>query len=207
MEALGQFLVMRVLIPLATFVYGRLFGWKLDRPFPELDRYIILAEPHTSNWDVPILLYASALTRRRFRYIIKKEAENWFILGRVFKWSGGIFIDRDKPLSAIKTIIRTVRENEQCILLISPKGTRAYRDGWKPGFYYLAQKLDLPLVCSAPDYPTKTVFVSDPIVPSGDIEADMAQMRPFYAPIRPRHPERTAPIRLLEEDASTTPTI
>ena len=194
-----DFIGRNMLAPLLVFWGERLWGWRMLKPFPDIDKFMILAEYHTSNWDVLVLAYAAAKERRRLRFVIKQEAENWFLVGRILKWGGAIFIDRDSPLQAIKTIVKTVRNAETCILVICPSGTRRYSEGWQPGFYYLAQKLKLPLVPGAPDYRKHQVIIGDPVTPSGDLETDLQRISPFFDAITARHPERATPIRLLPE--------
>lgn len=39
-----------------AFFYLKITGWKKEGNAPNLDKYIIIAAPHTSNWDFPISL-------------------------------------------------------------------------------------------------------------------------------------------------------
>ncbi|MEM6285014.1 MAG: 1-acyl-sn-glycerol-3-phosphate acyltransferase, partial [Chloroflexota bacterium] len=136
--------------------------------------------------------------RQRIRFVIKKETQNWFIVGSILRLSGAIFIDRDAPISALKTILREARAAEDFILMISPKGTRKYADGWKAGFYYIAQKTGMPLKPGGADFARKLAMLAPMVYPSGDIEADIEKMRPFFEQITAKHPELAAPIRLMD---------
>jgi 1-acyl-sn-glycerol-3-phosphate acyltransferase len=34
----------------------RLLGWQLEGAKPDIDRYVLIAAPHNSNWDFPLML-------------------------------------------------------------------------------------------------------------------------------------------------------
>lgn len=197
---IASFWLNRVLIPSVIFTGERIFGWHTEGTPPDVPKYLMLSEPHTSNWDVPVMFYWACKFRVPLRFIIKKEAQSWFILGKILTWAGALFIDRDQPLSALKTILREARSHDHFVLLIAPTGTRAHQEGWKPGFYYIAQKTGLPLLPAGPDYERKLAIVGDLLYPTGDIHADLEQMRPFYEPLVARHPERVSPVRLAPDE-------
>jgi 1-acyl-sn-glycerol-3-phosphate acyltransferase len=44
---------------LATWLL-HLAGWRLEGAHPALDRYVLIAAPHTSNWDLLLLAFATA---------------------------------------------------------------------------------------------------------------------------------------------------
>lgn len=202
MKQFAHFLMHRVLIPFYIFVWERIFGWHIEGPAPQTSRFILVSEHHTTNWDVAVLLYWAAKNGFMLRFMIKKEVEGWFLIGDLLKKAGAIYIDRDAPLSAMKTILKAARGEENFRLLIAPKGTRAKTEGWKPGFYYLAQKLNVPLLPGGPDYKRKVAMTAPMITPSGDIHADIEQMRPFFEQLTPKHPQFAAPVRLLPEEAT-----
>jgi 1-acyl-sn-glycerol-3-phosphate acyltransferase len=197
MSHFGEWLVTRLVAPVVVWWSENIWGWHMAERFPDIPKYLFVAEYHTSNWDVMVLLYTAAKERRRVRFIIKQEARDWLLVGPFLGWAGAVFIDRDAPLTAIKTIMRTMRNAETAILLICPSGTRRYSEGWQPGFYYLAEKLKLPIVPASPDYNTKQVRIAPAIIPSGDIHADLALMADFYVGMGALIPERATPVRLM----------
>ncbi len=199
MSQFGEWIVTRLLAPLVVWWTENVWGWHMAERFPDIPKYLFVAEYHTSNWDIMVMLYTAAKERRRIRFIIKKETQDWFLVGPFLGWAGAVFIDRGAPFNAIKTIMRTMRRADTAILLICPSGTRRYTEGWQPGFYYLAEKLKMPIIPAAPDYATKQVRLAEAIYPSGDIHTDLAEMADFYANIQALHPERATPVRLLPE--------
>lgn len=205
MKPFAQWLALHIIAPLYIFVMERVLGWRVEGPSPTAPKFILLTEPHTSNFDLFVVFYWALKARRQVRYIIKKETQRWFIVGALLRWTGAIFIDRDAPLATLKTILREARANEQFVLLIAPSGTRSYTEGWKPGFYYLAQKTGMPMIPCGGDFARKRAVIAPPVYPSGDIHADIEQMRPFYEQITPKHPERAAPVQLLPEPEREEP--
>jgi 1-acyl-sn-glycerol-3-phosphate acyltransferase len=204
LEKLGRWFVRYIFVPTYIFVVERILGWNTEGyVYPTERRFILLTEPHTSNFDLFIVFYWGCKIRRRIHFLIKKEIATWFVVGKLLKWAGAIYIDRDAPLSALKAVIREARAHEEFILLVSPSGTRKYTEGWKPGFYFISQKTKLPLMPAGADFARKKAMLHPVIHPSGDIQADIELMRPFFESITAKFPEDAAPIRLLLEDEKT----
>lgn len=197
MRSFGTWWAMNVIAPVVIFIAERLFGWRVEGETPDVRKFLLLSEPHTSNADLLLVFYWSCKIRRRIHYIIKAETSDWFLVGQFLRRTGAIFIDRDAPMSALKTILRTARAHEDFILLIAPSGTRKYTPGWKPGFHFIARKAELALVPAGADFPTKRVLIGEPLHPSKDVAADVERMRPFLEAITARHPEKASPIRLV----------
>jgi len=83
-------------------------------------------------------------------------------------------------------------------LVITPEGTRGHTKGWKTGFYHIAHGANVPIVLAYMDHKTKSVDFSDPILPSGDVEADFKKFAAFYAPVEGRKNEFFGPVKILE---------
>lgn len=193
-------LVKGVLCPLVVWIAENVLRWRIDGEAPDLPKFIFITEPHTSNLDILFMFFWACKMRRQVHWVGKKELFSWPVLGSFCYWTGGIPVDRSSPLSALKTIIRAVREREEMLLLVAPSGTRAYTDGWKPGFHYLARKTGLPMVPAGPDMATRRVVIGEMIHPSEDVAADIERMRPFFEALTPVNPDRAGPVRLLPTD-------
>lgn len=76
------------------------------------------------------------------------------------------------------------------MLTIAPEGTRGRAGEWKSGFYWIALKAGVPMVCGMMDYGRKVVGLGRAIMPTGDYEADMAVLRTIYSGCTPRHPHQ-----------------
>ncbi len=182
---------------IARFLLG-LFGWSPEGGVPNLPKCVVVAAPHTSNWDGLILVLMAFALRVRLLWIGKhtlfRPPFGWLM--RVF---GGVPINRSTTKNAVEQVAQTFNERERMVLVIAPEGTRKKVPHWRTGFYYIAQAANVPLVLGYVDYERKRAGLGPIIQPTGNIEADMEQIRAFYAPIKGRHPERTGPIVLKPE--------
>lgn len=173
---------------LCRFIYHRLLGWKTVVTVPFHEKCVICAAPHTSNWDLLIgkLFYGSL--GRDASFMMKKE---WFFfpLNLVFKAMGGIPVNRGKKNSLVDQMARRFAESKQFNLAITPEGTRKANSEWKKGFYYIALQARVPIMLFGIDYPSKTITCTQSLVPTGDIEKDMREIKLYFKQFRGRHPE------------------
>ncbi len=188
--------------PLPHFIgrgFARLLGWKVQGPFPDVDKAIFIASPHTSNWDGFYMLMCAWVLRVRLSWITKdsmfKPGIGWFI-----RWMGGVPVDRSKNNDTVKQIAEQFAAADQLYLAIAPDGTRSLRDRWRSGFYYMAVEAQVPLVLGFLDYKRKIGGCGPCFMPTGDVSADMDRIRDFYADIGGKFPELTSPARLSVED-------
>ena len=77
-------------------------------------------------------------------------------------------------------------------LAITPEGTRKANPNWKKGFYFIALKAQVPIVMIGIDYTTKTISATKAIMPSGDIEKDMREVKLYYKDFKGKNPENFA---------------
>jgi 1-acyl-sn-glycerol-3-phosphate acyltransferase len=171
----------------------KLRGWKYINVVPDnLRSFVFIGAPHTSNYDFINAMAISHLMKRNARFVIKKE---WlrFPLNLFFGPIGGIGVDRnvlkkDKTLSNTDLIADLFRQNSELVIMISPEGTRSPNKNWKTGFYYIAQKANVPLVLGYADFKTKTGGMGLVIYPS-NFEKDMATIMDFYRNMEGKVPE------------------
>jgi len=166
----------------------KLAGWKITGKTPTVKKCVLVAAPHTSNWDFVYGLCAWKLYGLKPRYLIKKEFF-FFPLNILFKATGGLAVDRSKSNSLTEAIVEMFNNSNELIALFPPEGTRKAVDRWKTGFYYVALKAKVPLVMGYMDYKYKKTFLSEPFMPSGDIEKDFEIFRAFFKDVHPKHPE------------------
>ena len=168
-------------------LYKRM-GWTRDVTQPHPRKYIICLAPHTSNWDFFMgQLYNSAegLTAN---FLMKKE---WFFwpLGVLFRHLGGIPVHRQKHTSMTDTLAQTAISSPSFRLCITPEGTRSRVDEWKRGFYFIAQKAQLPILLYGLDYEQRKIVCTKTIIPSGDVDSDMREIRRYFKDFKGKHPE------------------
>lgn len=185
-----------MLSQLCKFIF-KITGWKTDghRP-PQLKKCIILAAPHTSNWDFWYSMATFAIYGLPIRFTVKKE---WvkFPFGLLMNPLGAIAIDRQPrgPKNERPSFIRAMTElfnsNENLIILITPEGTRSRTEKWKTGFYHIAKAANVPVLLGYIDYKKKLTGITEPIYLS-DYETDMKKIMDFYQTIAPKFPEKFA---------------
>ena len=174
-------------------LFAKLFfaakGWKIQGSIPpEIKKCVLVAAPHTSNWD---FLYGSCawiLFGLKVKYLIKKEWFRFPFTG-LMKSLGGIPVDRNKHTNLIDAMVALVNSRDKIIVLMTPEGTRKKVDHWKQGFYHLALKANIPIVLGRLDYGTKIAFIGQSFMPTGNIEKDFEIIREFYKGVVGRVPE------------------
>ena len=171
----------------------RVTGWTPVGGVPDAPKAVLIAAPHTSNWDgIWALIYkvAVGLDLRFFA----KQSLFWFPLGNLLRWLGAIELDRDRAVNAVQQAIDEFEHSESFYLALAPEGTRSRKPGWKTGFYRIARGANVPVYLGFLDFGNKRLGIGPRIDLSGDPEADLAVIREYYANIRGRRPEQASPI-------------
>ena len=182
-------------------VVMKVCGWKMEGQVPDSKKMIIIASPHTSNWDFIFLLGAAYCFRLSVNWLGKKSLfpPVW---GAWMKYLGGVPIDRSKSSNMVQLLADDITAAPNFTLVIPASGTRRKTEYWKSGFYQIALAAKIPVVCGYLDYENKVACLGYSFVPTGDVTADMDKIREFYKPIKGRNPENTSRIRLREEDVN-----
>jgi 1-acyl-sn-glycerol-3-phosphate acyltransferase len=177
----------------------RLTGWRVQGHLPETPRCVVIAAPHTSNWDLIYMLAVSYVLGTRPAWLGKRQLF-WWPLGPVLRALGGIPVDRSKRNDLVRQVADALLREDACFLVIPPSGTRSRATHWRSGFYHIAMAARVPIVCSFLDYRRKLGGLGPIFRPTGDVVADMSIVRGFYAGITARRPSQVTPVRLQEED-------
>lgn len=168
----------------------RLAGWRPVGQWPDCPKFLIVGAPHTSNWDGILAVLYLLACGIEIHWMAKQEVFDNPVRG-VLRWLGGIPVDRRVPQGVVAQIIERFNSLEKFIVVIAPEGTRRRVEKWKTGFYRIALGANVPMVLAYLDYAQRTIGIGPTILPSGDLEGDLAQIRAFFKTITPRHPERT----------------
>lgn len=168
----------------------KLAGWTLHITAPDLPKCLICVAPHTSNWDFIIGKLAYAAAGRKAGFLMK---EQWFFwpLGCLFRAIGGIPVPRGKGRGALTdAVAERFRTASELQLAITPEGTRSRTARWHTGFLHIALKADVPIQLGVIDYAYRTVTIADTFHPTGDIDADLAYVKRYYAGAHGKYPEK-----------------
>lgn len=183
-----------------------LTGWRFEGTKPPERRYVLLAFPHTTNWDGLLLV---ALTQRIGLHLSWMIKDEWTRgpAGGLLRRVGAIGIDRSKSHHVVDAMIDQFKRSDELVLGIPPEGTRHRTEYWKSGFYHIALGASVPVVPGYIDYSRKRGGLGPALHMTGDVRADMDRIRAFYAEKAPvaRFPENVGPIRLREENAKASP--
>ena len=168
----------------------KIWGWKIHGAIPSgISKCVIVAAPHTSNYDFFVGWLAYSEMGVRARFLIKKEAFKGF-LGPIARSMGGIAIDRGMRNNMVDQVAGLFDKYESLYVVITPEGTRKLVRKWKKGFYFIAQKANVPIALAYMDYDKKEGGVGPVIYPSGDYKKDMEIIEDFYKDITAKHPEK-----------------
>jgi 1-acyl-sn-glycerol-3-phosphate acyltransferase len=157
-------------------------GWKVEGALPpEAHKAVLIAAPHTSNWDLPYTIMVAYVLGMNMYWMGKQSIFKW-PFDNLMQWLGGIAVNRDKSTNLVAASAEAlVAADGKVQLIIPPEGTRSKARYWKTGFYYIALAAKVPIVMAYMDYPQKRAGLGPLFYPSGDIDKDMVAIKAFYA--------------------------
>lgn len=179
----------------------RCAGWRVVLPQPVPKRCVAIFYPHTSNWDTAIGLCAKFMIGLRVRFVGKDTLFRAPVIGPLLLRWGGIPVNRREPTGFIRRIEDAFGREDEFRLAIAPEGTRSLVPHWKSGFYRIARAVGVPVALAYIDYPRREIGIGGYIDLTGDVAADMARIRAFYADKRGRRMAKQGPVRLRDESA------
>jgi 1-acyl-sn-glycerol-3-phosphate acyltransferase len=174
-----------------AFSFLKVFGWRLEGRLPDVDKLVVIAAPHTSNWDLPVLLSVAFALRAKACWLGKHSLFRR-PFGFLFRWMGGIPVYRSASQNMVAQSVEMFRNSEKLILTIPPEGTRSKVSHWKTGFYYIALGAGTPIAMAFIDYKRKASGVGPTLYPTGNIEVDMEVIRNFYATVTAKYPDKAS---------------
>ncbi|NJR71870.1 MAG: glycerol acyltransferase [Gammaproteobacteria bacterium] len=169
--------------------FMKMTGWKVLGARPTThDKFVMIAAPHTSNWDLPYMLMV-AFTLKLNVYWMGKSSIFAPPFGGIMRWLGGISVNREQSTNMVAASAEALKKtNYPMQLVIPPEGTRSKVRYWKTGFYYIALEANVPIIMAYMDYEKKLTGLGPILYPSGDIDADMKIIKAFYAPFKGKTP-------------------
>jgi 1-acyl-sn-glycerol-3-phosphate acyltransferase len=177
----------------------RITGWQPEGERPSAPRFVLIAAPHTSNWDLAYLLALAEVYDLHISWMGKHQIFRW-PFGGLFRSLGGIPIRRHERADRVGAMAKEFVERETFALVVPSEATRALAPYWKSGFYHIARRAEVPIVMGFLDYRRKRGGFGPALRATGDIQQDMDRIRAFYADKVGKYPEKFGPVRLREED-------
>lgn len=154
----------------------RLLGWRLEGEMPNEKKLMVALAPHTSNWDFVVAMPVIMALGIKVSYLMKKEAFIW-PLSYLFRWWGGIPLDRGNPAQVVEQVARWYDEHEAVWVAITPEGTRRKVGQYKTGFVRIAHAAGVPVCTICWDYPSRALVVDQLWTTTGDHDADVQRIR------------------------------
>jgi len=190
--------VIKTLMRLIALTIFKIAGWKAEGQRPDIPRYVIIAAPHTSNWDFLYTLCLVFIFRVKPQIMMKGD---WFRgpLGPIFKWFGLRPIHRAKSNNVVAQSIKALQAHQELAIIVPPSGTRNKVMYWRTGFYFIAHGARVPIVLGYLDYERKVGGIGPMVRPTGDIDSDMEGIRKFYANITGKYPKKSINYQQLSE--------
>lgn len=172
----------------------RIGGWSIIGETPNVPKAVVIAAPHTSNWDGVWALTYKVAVKLDVKFFAK-ESLFWFPLSTLLRGLGGIPLDRSQAGSAVRQAVSMFEEKDRFYFGLAPEGTRSLKKGWKTGFHRIASAARVPVYFGVIDYVEKHIGITGRMETSDDIEADLEKCAEFYAETTGRHPDKASPIR------------
>lgn len=179
----------------------RMAGWRVETPPPDAAKYVLVAAPHTSNWDFVVMM-AAGMALGVWPHWVGKHTLFAPPIGWFARKLRGIPVDRRAAGNMVEQLAAQFALRDRLVLAMPPEGTRGRAEYWKSGFYHVALAAGVPVALGYVDFGRKVAAIGPLLSPSGDVGADMDRIRAFYADKVGRHPERQGPIRLKAEDGT-----
>ena len=183
-------------------------GWVVKGTPPSTGRYVIIAAPHTSGWD---LIYTLATTWSHDIDIkwIGKHTLFFFPYGWFFRFLGGIPMDRRSRQNMVSKATERFRNSDELVLLVSAEGTRGKTDVWKSGFYHIAYQSGVPIQLAGIHYGRKECTFGPLVHPTGHVADDMDIARAFYETVHDggRYPDQFGMVKLRDESPVSTSSV
>ena len=185
--------VVNTLLKAFSVGFLRLTGWRVEGQLPdEARKSVLIAAPHTSNWDLPYTLMVAFALNLQVQWMGKNGIFR-FPFGGLMRWLGGIPVDRSRSTNLVAASIDSIRNATGPLqLIVPPEGTRSKTRYWKTGFYHIAVGAGVPIVMAYMDYRRKVSGLGPIFKTTGDVERDMAAIKAFYATIVGKNPHQFA---------------
>lgn len=176
-----------------------LTGWELVGRKPAHSHYVLIAAPHTSNWDFPLMLLFAAAFEIKVSWMAKHSLF-YPPMGWIMRALGGIPIIRHQQGNMVSALVEQFAIAPQLTLVVPTEGTRGHSEYWKSGFYHIARGAGVPIVPSFLDFASRRGGFGDPLTTTDDVRSDMQYFRDFYRGMAGKNPGHFGPVKLREEE-------
>ena len=171
----------------------RVSGWKVEGTVPPVagnQNLVLIAGPHTSNWDGVFGFAAILGLDAKITFFGKYTLFNKPVLGRFLKYMGGIPVDKSKPGRGLSDVaIENMKKLNGSLIAMSPEGTRAKTEKMRSGFLRIAKAVEGQIFLGAFDFANKRIVLDKFYNPSGNNEEDLKWVRNYFMQFQAKHPQ------------------
>ena len=174
---------------LLSVILMKIVGWKKVGEMPSLEKSVLIFAPHTTYWDG---FYGKLFLMQLdmgYKFLSKKEFFR-FPLNIFFTLDGSIPVSKDKEF--VEEVVELFKSKRILHIVLSPEGQMARTDHWKKGFYYMANKANVPIVVGYMDYKKKEMGIKGVIYNTDDVGETMRQICAMYKDVSGKYPEKFA---------------
>ena len=166
----------------------KISGWRTTGKLPTDQRVILIAGPHTSNWDFVLAMSLILSLDVRIHWVGKHSI---FKKGfrRLLKKMGGIPVNRVNPQALKSEIHNITKKYRGFMIAISPEGTRKKVERLKSGFLRIANETNSKILMVGVDFSNKTIEFGDFFIPSDDMEKDLKFIKDYFGNFTGKRPE------------------
>ena len=165
----------------------RAFGWRMVGGFPDIPKAVVIAAPHSSNWDGLLGFGAKFGMGVKLSILGKDALIRIPLFGRILRWQGVIPVDRSAPHGVVGQAAQAIRDADRMWYAIAPEGTRRWVERWKPGFWHIARNAGVPVIPAYFDYANKVIGIGPLLELTDDMHADIARIQRWYKPYKGRN--------------------
>jgi len=171
---------------ISGFILKYILGWKIKGEFPDIKKSIVIFAPHTSYWDGFYGKLYLMHTRINYKFLSKKEFFK-FPLKYFFIIFGSIPVNKNKEY--IDFIADLFNNSKELHIVLSPEGHLAKSTRWKKGYFYMAQKANVPIVAGYIDYKKKEIGIKGVINIPTNISEVRKEVAALYSDVTAKYPE------------------
>jgi 1-acyl-sn-glycerol-3-phosphate acyltransferase len=154
-------------------------GWKITGGYGDLKKSVTIFAPHTAHIDAIYGKLGFTELGVKFKFLSKKELF-FFPMNLVMKRFGSIPVRGVQGKNAIYQVVDLLNSSEEMHIVVSPEGWIKRMDKWNKGFFYMAQKANVPIVVAGLDYGKKEMGVFRVIYDTSDFNTVMNQINEIY---------------------------
>ncbi|MBT8232559.1 MAG: acyltransferase [Saprospiraceae bacterium] len=164
---------------IAQFIL-KILGWKIVGEFPHhVKKKLLIAAPHTSNWDFPLGILVRTAIKANVKYVGKpslfKPPLSW-----VMYPLGGMPVVIKEGQSFVENVVDMYKSTDEMTILIAPEGQRKKIEKFKTGFYYIANGAKVPILPVILDFAKKEFRFLDMIETHDNPKEEIPQIENLF---------------------------